>query len=277
MSVEAIRIPQSLALVLNRAGDKSGVDFNYLVQTAMRESSLNPNAKAQTSSAVGLFQFLAGTWLEVMKLDGPRLGYGRYAKAITQNANGDFVIKNSRLRSEILALRKDPQISSDLAAAYTRRNGEYLSAKFGRRPSPGELYIAHFLGARGAEKMFNAGLKDPDQIAANLFPKQASANRKIFYESSGVARTIRQVYQALVARHGQPGPLPAHQFAATAVPDAGAIPQPRIGPPIPLVPTSLSTVSFTSIYSDSPPVAKPQRSVVVDPGAAFFIQLYNKQ
>ncbi len=276
MSVEAIRIPQSLALVLNRAGDKSGVDFNYLVQTAMRESSLNPNAKAQSSSAVGLFQFLEGTWLEVMKLDGPRLGYGRYAQAITQNANGDFVIKNSQLRNKILALRKDPQISSDLAAAYTKRNGEYLTAKFGRRPSPGELYIAHFLGARGAEKMFNAGLKNPDQIAASLFPKQASANRAIFYGSSG-PRTIRQVYQALVARHSQTSPLPAHKLAATAGRNEGAIPQPRIGPPIPLVPTSLSKVSFTSIYSDSTPGAKPPRSVVVDPGAAFFIQLYNKQ
>jgi len=237
MSVEAIRIPQSLALVLNRAGNKSGVDFNYLVQTAMRESALNPSAKAQTSSAVGLFQFLEKTWLEVMKLDGPRLGYGQYAQAIKQTDNGDFVIQNSQLRRKILALREDPQISSDLAAAYTRRNGEYLSAKFGRQPSPGELYIAHFLGARGAEKMFNAGLTNPDQIAANLFPQQANANRKIFYDSAG-ARTVREVYQALVAKNGQSGPLPSQQTAAApsqqtaaaAVQEAGAIPQPRIGP-----------------------------------------------
>ena len=34
--------------------------------------------------------------------------------------------------------------------------------KFGRMPSPGELYIAHFLGPHGAEKFFKAGLADPE-------------------------------------------------------------------------------------------------------------------
>ena len=67
-------------------------------------------------------------------------------------------------------------------------------------PSPGELYIAHFLGPQGAEKMFNAGLDNPDQIAAKLFPQQAKANPQIFYDD-GHARTIREVYKALVAKH----------------------------------------------------------------------------
>ena len=86
MSVDAIQIPQSLAQVLNRAGDKSGVDFDYLVQTAFRESSFNPEAKARTSSAVGLFQFVEGTWLEVMKLEGDRLGYSNYVQAIERDS-----------------------------------------------------------------------------------------------------------------------------------------------------------------------------------------------
>ncbi|MEP7241176.1 MAG: transglycosylase SLT domain-containing protein, partial [Devosia sp.] len=71
MDVAPITVPQSLASVLNSAGDKSNVDFGYLVQTAQRESSLNPTAKAPSSSAVGLFQFLDSTWLQVMKQEGP--------------------------------------------------------------------------------------------------------------------------------------------------------------------------------------------------------------
>ena len=277
MSVEAIRIPQTLALVLNRAGNKSGVDFNYLVQTAMSESSMNPAAKAQSSSALGLFQFVKGTWLEVMKLDGPRLGYGRYAQAITKDGNGNYIVKNNELRDKILALRQDPQISADLAAAYTRRNGDYLSAKFGRRPSPGELYIAHFLGARGAEKMFNAGLANPDQIAARIFEQQANANRAIFYQSSGKARTIREVYQALVARHNQASALPGHQAGAISKQTPGSVVQPRIGPSLPISPQGASPrLSFSSMYSDTAMAPSPVRSVVVDPGAAFFVQLYNK-
>ncbi len=47
MGVQPITIPQSLAYVLNSAGDKSDVDFTYLLQTAQRESALNPTAKAR--------------------------------------------------------------------------------------------------------------------------------------------------------------------------------------------------------------------------------------
>ena len=54
--------------------------------------------------------------------------------------------------------------------------------------------------------MFDAGLKNPDQIAANLFPHEAAANRTIFYDH-GTPRTIRQVYKALVAQHEGPASL----------------------------------------------------------------------
>ncbi|MEI9899672.1 MAG: transglycosylase SLT domain-containing protein [Hyphomicrobium sp.] len=207
-------MPQALAYALDSAGSKSGVDFDYLLQTAMRESSLNPEARAATSSAVGLFQFLESTWLQVMKQEGPRLGYQHYADAITRNADGDYVIADKSLREEVLALRENPQVASDLAAAFTRNNGEYLAERFGRMPSPGELYIAHFLGAEGAEKLFVAGLQNPDQVAADLFPRQARANPSIFYDD-GRPRTIRQVYQALVAKHAAPPSMSA-EFAGTA-------------------------------------------------------------
>ncbi len=100
---------------------------------------------------------------------------------------GDYQVSDPQARAQILKLREDPQIAADLAAAFTKSNGDYLQAKFGRMPSAGELYIAHFLGAQGAEKMFNAGLQNPDQIAANLFPRQAEANRSIFYDRGPAA------------------------------------------------------------------------------------------
>jgi hypothetical protein len=69
--------------------------------------------------------------------------------------------------------------------------------------------------------MFNAGLANADQVAAKLFPRQAKANPQIFY-SNGHARTIREVYKALVAKHDgivaadvQPDPkFAAQQMAA---------------------------------------------------------------
>lgn len=270
MGVQPISVPQSLAYVLNSAGNKNGVDFDYLLQTAMRESSLNPQAKARTSSAVGLFQFLEGTWLQVMKQEGPRLGYQNYANAITETADGDFVIQDPKLRAEVLKLREDPQIAADLAAAFTKSNGDYLQQRFGRIPSPGELYIAHFLGAKGAEKMFTAGLQNPDQIAAKLFPKQADANRAIFY-SDGQPRTIREVYKSLVAKHAvTPGGTdPA--FAAQQM--AQQIQQPlvpsRFGP---------QDMSFVSLFSTEAagPLGSPIEPTQSTAGSAFFTQLYGQ-
>jgi hypothetical protein len=271
MAVQPISVPQSLAYVLNNAGNKNGVDFNYLLQTAMRESSLNPNAKAGTSSAVGLFQFLESTWLQVMKDEGPRLGYQNYADAITENAQGDLDIKDPQLKAEVLKLREDPQIAADLAAAFTKNNGDYLSQKFGRMPSAGELYIAHFLGAKGAEKMFTAGLNNPDQIAATLFPKQAAANRTIFY-SDGVPRTIRQVYRALVAKHEAPTAIDPNfatqQIAQGQRPHEEAIPS-RFSP---------ENMNFTSLFSTDlqGAVGSPVLNAEPIPGSAFFTQLYGQ-
>lgn len=289
MGVQPISVPQSLAYVLNSAGTKSGVDFDYLLQTAVRESSLNPTAKASTSSAVGLFQFLESTWLQVMKDEGPRVGYQSYADAITETSDGDFVIKDPKLRAEVLKLREEPQVAADLAAAFTKNNGAYLYGKFGRMPSPGELYIAHFLGPRGAEKMFTAGLDNPDQIAATLFPRQAQANRSIFYDD-GQARTIRQVYRALVQKHeggsaaaGTDAAFAAQQMAADpANPAPLAFGQNSKWPETQPLPSRFSQddMSFTGLFSNEAAPVQPRVLMTpadeAHPNSAFFTQLYGK-
>lgn len=266
MGVQPISVPQNLAQALINAGNRSGVDFDYLLQTAIRESSLNPQARAQTSSAVGLFQFLESTWLQVLKEDGPRLGYGDIAAKIGRTADGDYFVRDPALKTQILNLREDPRMAADLAAAFTKSNGDYLQARFGRTPSAGELYIAHFLGAQGAERMFTAGLQNPDQIAANLFPRQAAANRAIFY-SEGQPRTIREVYRVLVSKHeagGGGAPFAVQQMASQ--------PSPVAAPPV--VPSRFSPadMSFTGLFrTEAEEHPEDQASGA---GAAFFTQLY---
>lgn len=274
MGVRPISVPPGLARVLDTAGSRSDVDFGYLLHTAIRESSLNPKAKAATSSATGLFQFLDATWLQVMKSEGPRLGYGRYADAIVETPGGELTIRDKALREEILKLREDPQVAADLAAAFTRSNGARLLERFGRMPSPGELYIAHFLGAEGAAQLFEAGLADPDRIAADLFPRQAKANRAIFFED-GRPRTIRQVYQVLVAQHEGSG-APSSGFAAQQI---AADPAPK-WPAQQALPSRFSPdeMSFTSLFSTEAETAPRALLTPADDAAAsaFFTQLYAK-
>ncbi|MCF4098717.1 hypothetical protein [Maritalea mediterranea] len=271
-TIDPNSLSPELTRALTRAGDKNGVDFGYLLQTAMRESSLDPEAKAATSSAVGLFQFLEGTWLEVIKEEGPKLGYGDLANKIRRSDRGYEVI-NPQEKSRILALREDPEMAADLAAAFTRRNGDYLKDKFGRMPSPGELYIAHFLGAGGAEKLFELGLEQPNAIAADHFGPQARANRSIFYKGDQ-PRTIKEVYQVLVRHHA---PENADQAAATQF-AAQQMALDNKGPFAVRQPASLVN-PFESLYRPTGVPSNSYQTDDADSGAkkqSFFSSLYKK-
>ncbi|SON55446.1 Transglycosylase SLT domain protein [Hartmannibacter diazotrophicus] len=193
-----------LVQAFDAASSSTGTSFDYLLKTAQRESSMNPEAKASTSSATGLFQFIDSTWMETMKRSGAELGLGQYADQIGIAPNGNYFVANPQMRKEILDLRKDPEIASMMAGALTRHNAQQLEARVGRPPSDGELYIAHFLGASGASKLIQLAEKAPDLEAASLFPDQAKANPAIFYENGRNPRTVSGVYQSLVQQHDTP-------------------------------------------------------------------------
>src|SRR3954462_3135820 len=74
---EQMRVPRWLAETVVRAAQVTGVDPAYLMALADKEASLLPDNKARPSSAVGLFQFVEGTWLEVLRRYGPKHGLRR--------------------------------------------------------------------------------------------------------------------------------------------------------------------------------------------------------
>jgi hypothetical protein len=218
-----------LARPLQSAADATGVPFDYLVKTAKRESNLNPDAKASTSSATGLFQFIEQTWLGLVKREGPNLGMGEQAEAIQRDSGGRYVVPEAEARQQILALRKDPALSARLAGLFTRENRASLREALGRDPTGGELYIAHFLGAGGARELITMAEGNPDRAAASAFPDAAAANRSIFFERNGRARSAREVYGRLVSYHDGAGPaMPAAGTALAHVdPPPSAIPETR--------------------------------------------------
>ncbi|GGB59740.1 hypothetical protein GCM10011316_34720 [Roseibium aquae] len=183
------------------ASSSTGTSFDYLVKTAQRESSMNPTAKARTSSATGLFQFIESTWLETMKEAGPRHGLEKYSDQIGRTKSGKYFVSDPQMRQEILDLRKDPEVSSLMAGALTEKNAQHLSRKLGREPTDGELYMAHFLGATGASRLIDAAQTRPDLRADALFSAQARANKPIFYHRNGAPRSMEEVYQVIVSKH----------------------------------------------------------------------------
>jgi len=172
------RAPAGVTSAIQAASTKTGVDFAYLMEKASAESSFNPTAKAKTSSATGLFQFIDSTWMGMVKKHGASHG-----------------IDASLDKQSLLELRKDPEIASMMAAEFAKGNKAHLEKTVGGDIGNTELYFAHFMGAGGASAFLNQLKQNPDGIAADTFPKAANANRNVFYDpSTGNARSFSEIY-----------------------------------------------------------------------------------
>jgi len=212
------------------AARRTNTDFEYLLAQARLESGLRPNAKARTSSATGLFQFIESTWLSTMKRHGPSLGLGDVAASIQRSGNSHYVA-DPTTRKSILDLRKDPQIASLMAGALAQDNRSSIAPVLGREPQATELYMAHFLGAGDARRFLSELYRDPSQSAPALFPRPASANQSIFYHRSGAPRDLGEVMGLMQGKMDRAiaanGRLPPIQLQPQQQPDPWIAPDTR--------------------------------------------------
>jgi hypothetical protein len=242
-----------IAGAIKQAANTTGTSFEYLLSTAKMESNFNPTASASTSSARGLYQFIDQTWLGTVKEAGAQLGYGKYADAITKSPSGSYSVSDPAARTAIMKLRDDPAASSSMAAVLTQSNSFKLTGKIGRRPTDGELYMAHFMGVGGAAKLISNAEDNPQASGARLFPNAAAANRSIFFDRSGRARSVSEVYSVLTSRYASAANSPATRTAMASVGDV----QPRAtlasaAPAAPPIDNAAYLSSFPDVRSVTP-------------------------
>lgn len=183
------RVTNAIAL----ASRRTGMDFAYLLGQAKIESSFNPAARAATSSATGLYQFVDQSWLGVVNQHGAKYGLGWAASAIQETGPGRYQVADPVLRQQILDLRNHPETASVMAAEHAADNKAYLESRLGRAAQPVDLYLAHFLGVGGASKFLAAHDHNPGAPAATLFPAAARANRSVFYDRTGNPRSLAEI------------------------------------------------------------------------------------
>ena len=256
---------------IRQAARVTGVSFDYLLATAKVESDLNPNLTVRTSTATGLFQFIEQTWLATLKQGGPAFGYGDYADAISRTPTGRYVVEDPALRNEIMLLRKDPTANALMGGVVTQKNASELAKRIGRKPTEDELYVAHFFGPYAGAKAIRLAGSDPTANAAAIFPAPAAANRSIFYDRQGNARSIAGVCAELMRRYQvarAAPPPPSVRLAGGNVPrPPGAIPG---GTPAPVAaaprPAPPSPAPETAAVRGPTPTARPAPMAAV---AAF--------
>jgi hypothetical protein len=169
----------------------------------------------------------------------------------------------------MMKLRKDPAANATLGGAFTQQNAAILAKRIGRKPTDGELYIAHFFGAAGAARVIQLAARNPQANAAALFPAAARANGPIFYDKHGHARSVAGVYSELVHRYQVAKANTASTVAASTPPDAA------VASPAGATMAFAASTDSRFLFSAPVPPAQPVVNGNADtPGASLFHSLF---
>lgn len=145
----------------------------YMDKLIQVESSGRATVKAKTSSAVGVAQFTATTWMEeVNKLDLP------------------YTLKD----------RTDPEKVRTVLEKFTERNIQKATKELGREPTPAEIYMYHFV-RNNASKLIKA---PEDAPAIDYVSKlQATKNKAVFFDKGGNPKTVGEVMNRFRKKFGE--------------------------------------------------------------------------
>ena len=180
-------VDENVQRAISKATRAVGIETSYLIVVAARESSFDPRKRAQRTSAMGLYQFTADTWLRALRAFGERHGFGEYASQIAVDRNGKVSMRTATARSKLLRLRADPEISALMAAELARDNEARLEQILGRPVTPAEIYLAHLLGVTHAARLIETARSAPHTPGVRLLPAAARSNPDLFKPLGRVA------------------------------------------------------------------------------------------
>lgn len=122
----------------------------FIERLMAAESRGLSDTKNRRSTAVGAFQFIESTFIEIIQRNFPELAQGKTP-------------------AQIMDLRKDVTVSRNAALIYTRRNAAFLATR-GFALTGTNLRLAFFVGPTGAQKVLTA---KPDAPLSEILGKGA--------------------------------------------------------------------------------------------------------
>src|SRR2546421_4232715 len=163
-----------------------------------------------------------------------------------------------------MKLRDDPAAASAMAGVLTQSNSFQLTGRIGRRPTDGELYMAPSMGVGGAARLISNAEDNPQASGARLFPNAAAANHSIFFDGTGLAGSVSEVYSVLTSGFAGAANSPATRNAMASVGDIHpAVALASAAPASPAIDNAAYLSSFPDVRSVTP-VAMASASTVAN-------------
>jgi len=163
---ESLTVQQAI----EEASKRVGVDAGILTAFAYKESTFEAGAKASTSSAAGLFQFLKGTWKQVVGAYGDMYGVSQDASPL------------------------DPLAAAIMGAAFIKHEIYPSISKVVPNPTVTDLYLGHFMGPSAGAHWLKNYKDNPNALAYLDWPDAAASNQWVYYDKGGNPRTYAEIY-----------------------------------------------------------------------------------
>ena len=188
-------VPAQLALVLSLAASSAGND----PPAAPPQTAVVAPAQApfDLHALEGPFRFSEDIWLRALR-EGLPAGEGQadYSGRIFKTSSGRFYVPSAAERRRILDARLNAALAKRVAETFAQNNALRMRAALRRRPTAGDLYIAHVFGPEAAISFIELVDAKPQEIAARQMPELAQSAPGLLYEA-GAPLTLAQVYKRL--------------------------------------------------------------------------------
>jgi Ser/Thr protein kinase RdoA (MazF antagonist) len=201
--IETASLSEQFQAVARTPGIPAGGAFTDLLAQVVGESAFQPHALNNSTGAAGPFQFMKGTWLQMLRDHGKDLGIKPDLLAkIGQDTKGRPVVKDPAALRSMLDLRYDASLSAKVAAHYMEDSRVILKHLIHREPSESELHLTFLLGPTGASQLIKTAAEAPDTPSPDVVGQAASANKPLFHdEKAGRDRTAAEALAFLAAKY----------------------------------------------------------------------------
>jgi hypothetical protein len=190
-------------MLLSLAASTAGHEPTAAAVTA--ELAAAPDVAVVSEPLEGPLRFGERAWLRALHENPSEAGADGYSGHVFVTSGGRFYVPTASDRQRILDARNDFVLAARVARAAADRNAIRMQAALHRKPTAGDLYIAHVFGPETAISLLEAAGKSPDAELKKRFPELAGIGQ----DASAGPMTVGQLYRRLSGALREPPRLVA--------------------------------------------------------------------